>query len=74
MASKKFKNKRGETCDCIIGRDPNSRQPRLIRCKNVATYYWYEGTNIPAIVCDGCLERLKAKSNRPLQNPQKEVE
>jgi hypothetical protein len=71
---RKFKSKNPKLCDCTVGVDPNSHQPHLLRCKNTAQYLWFsrhwfleitkESTepiffNIPAIVCESCLERLK---------------
>lgn len=70
---RKFKSKNPKLCDCLVGIDPNSRQPHLLKCKNIAQYLWYsrhwfleitkESTEpiffTPAKVCESCLERLK---------------
>lgn len=55
---KKYKGK--ELCEATIGVDPNSKQPKLLRCKNSAEYIYYI-KNIGHLLCDNCLKRIKEK-------------
>jgi hypothetical protein len=66
-------------CDCIVGQDPNSHQPHLIRCENVAKWMWYWREYIQEIlhesdkpmynkigarVCQECFDKIKLEKPR----------
>lgn len=70
---RKFKSKKPVLCDCMIGVDPNSHSPRLLKCKNEAKFLWFSRHwfleitketeplyfDFPSLACESCLERLK---------------
>lgn len=69
----KFKRYKGtkKLCDATVGVDPESRQPRLVRCKNEAVGRYYVNDD-PMLVlvpylCRDCFEKISEadKINEP---------
>jgi hypothetical protein len=71
---RKFKSKNPQLCECTVEVDYSGQKPCLVKCKNVAQHLWFSRNwfleitkesnepiffNIPAIVCESCLEKLK---------------
>lgn len=65
--------KKGGLCECVIGLDPNSHQPHLIKCKKPAAYIWFWRqrlvekikkitepifSNIGARCCEECFDKI----------------
>lgn len=52
-----------QLCEAIIGRDPNSHQPKLIRCNNKAELLYYHNDNgklrhgFP--MCKECFDKME---------------
>ena len=58
---RKYKGDR--LCEAIVGRDPTSHQPHLIKCKNPAAWvYFREGDQLGALLCQECYTRIKNKT------------
>lgn len=70
----KYKSCKKGLCECIIGQDPNSRQPHLIKCKKPVAFVWFwrqwfaeiiKGSaepiysNIGAPCCQECFDKIK---------------
>lgn len=62
---KKPKNAHG-LCEAAVGIDPNSRQPRIIRCTKPAVWLYINDagkSQIGATLCDDCCTKIEEQDN-----------
>lgn len=62
---KKPKNAHG-LCEAAVGIDPNSRQPRIIRCTKPGVWLYIDETRksqIGAVLCDECCKAIEERDN-----------
>jgi hypothetical protein len=59
--TRKYKGDR--LCEAIVGRDPYSYQPHLLKCDKPATvvYFRDDYDSIGALLCSDCHEKMVAK-------------
>lgn len=60
----KIKPYRGDKlCDAVVGQNPNSRSPQLLRCKNKAEFLYSDSSKFgfPALLCKDCCDKISAK-------------
>jgi hypothetical protein len=62
---KEYKNRKykgDRFCEAIVGIDPNSYQPHLLKCGNQATWvYFAKGDQFGALLCEECFDRIIKK-------------
>jgi len=68
------KARKNAICECIVGQDPNSHQPHLIKCGKPAAFVWFRRmwltevikesdepmyANVGAACCQECFDKIK---------------
>lgn len=67
---RKYKGDR--CCEAIVGVDPKSFQPHLLKCdKPAVMIYFADGWNLGALLCQDCYDRVRNAAVSKLVNEQR---